>query len=91
MGPHRSTAVAAGAAVALSAAAAGAYVASQRAADARSCQGGIVVFLEGQQRGVRLQAHDSLPLLLAAVEAELHVAHPRVWALQVRVLVLVVW
>lgn len=43
----------------------------------------LVVFLDGSQKGLKLPRQDSIPLLIASLEQQLHVVSPRLFLLQV--------
>jgi hypothetical protein len=43
----------------------------------------LVVFLDGSNKSLRLPRQDSVPLLIASLEQELHIRSPRVFLLQV--------
>lgn len=43
----------------------------------------IVVFLDGSKKGLRLPRQDSIALLIASLEQELHIRSPRLFLLQV--------
>lgn len=59
-----------------------AYVAYRSYAAKHNTQD-LVVFLDGSKKGLRLPRQDSIALLIASLEQQLHIRTPRLFLLQV--------